>query len=333
MPKISVVIPVYQVGAYIENSLKSLIYQKFKDFEVILVDNNCTDNSITLAESFLRDTELSYKIIKQPKQGLPSARNMGIKESLGEWIISIDPDDTVSPDFLKDLYETAKKFGIKFLFSKYKEVDTKHLFDFPASEAVAVRYNREDILNLCLRRAMPLMVSNMFFYKQTFLENAFVFDEDVILGADLLLLWRILMSQESIVVIDKYLYNHFCRPDSLMTAPSMKKVESTMMGYKKLQSYCETVSRTKLGDQIYCRHVYGLLSTMTIYGSYVIFKEAYNSIYNDQVKQDLYQFPDRRICIMNILLANSPHCFYWFNHIVRNPKFLTNKIICKFVYK
>lgn len=333
MPIISVVIPVYQVGKYIENSLKSLINQKFKDFEVILVDNNCTDNSIALAQGILRETELSYKIIKQPKQGLPSARNKGIEEAQGEWIISIDPDDTVSPDFLKDLHETAKNNETKFLFSKYKEVDEKHLFDFSSSMPIIVKYNREEILNLCLKREMPLMVSNMFFEKKTFIKNGFVFDEDVILGADLLLLWKILMSQESVIVIDKYLYNHFCRPDSLMTAPSLKKVESTMAGYKKLQRYCTTINRAQLGDHIYCRHVYGLLSTMAIYGSYVIFKEAYGSIYNNQVKKDLYHFPDLRISIMNIILSTNPLFFYLFNHIVRNPRSFTNKIICKFVYK
>ena len=86
MPIISVIIPVYNVGKYIENSMKSVIAQRFADFEVILVDNNTPDDSIEIAEKVLAGTNINYRVVKQTIQGLPAARNKGIEKAKGEWI-------------------------------------------------------------------------------------------------------------------------------------------------------------------------------------------------------------------------------------------------------
>lgn len=84
MPKVSVIIPVYKVGKYIENSMKSVVAQRFKDFEVLLVDNNTPDDSIQIAKNVLEGTGVDYHVVKQTIQGLPAARNMGIAEAKGE---------------------------------------------------------------------------------------------------------------------------------------------------------------------------------------------------------------------------------------------------------
>ena len=81
MPKVTIVIPVYKVGKYIENSMKSVIAQRFTDFEVVLVDNNTPDDSIEIAERVLAGTNINYRVVKQTIQGLPAARNKGIEEA------------------------------------------------------------------------------------------------------------------------------------------------------------------------------------------------------------------------------------------------------------
>ena len=131
MPKVTIVIPVYKVGKYIENSMKSVIAQRFTDFEVVLVDNNTPDDSIEIAERVLAGTNISYRVVKQTIQGLPAARNKGIEEAKGEWIVSIDPDDTISSYFLEELYNTAISNELEIVISKYAEVTEKDLFCFP----------------------------------------------------------------------------------------------------------------------------------------------------------------------------------------------------------
>lgn len=335
MSKISVVIPVYKVGKYIENSMKSVCAQTFKDFEVLLVDNNTPDDSIEIAERVLIEGGIDYRVVKQTVQGLPAARNMGIREAQGEWIISIDPDDTVSPRFLADLYECATTNGLDTVFSKYDEVGPDRLFDFPEEnkEEVTEFYTKDEILQLLLVRKMPLMISNMFFNKEAFIKKGCWFDEDVILGADLINLWRILINTERIAYLNKFMYNHFERPDSLMTAPSWKKIESNLMGYVRLRSYVKNNYSKQLGEWINARAIYAFMSTLCIFGNRSMYKEYLDKHYNDDVHKVLQSFPDKKIQLLDRILYATPSFFYFINKTLRNPNSTAWKIIAKRLHK
>lgn len=331
MPKISVVIPVYKVGKYIENSMKSVCRQTFRDFEVLLVDNNTPDDSIEIAERVLKEGNIEYRVVKQTIQGLPAARNMGIREAKGEWIVSIDPDDTISSRFLEELLTCATTNNLDIVFSKYAEVGADRLFDFPeeSKEGVTEFYSRDEVLPLLLVRKLPLMISNMFFNKAAFIEKGCWFDEDVILGADLINLWRILISTDRIAYISKYLYNHFYRPDSLMTAPNWKKIDSNIVGYGRLRVYVGEKYSKQMGDWIYARAIYAFLSTLCIYGGKEMYKEYLKKYYAREVHVILQTFPDKKIRVLDRMVSLSPSFFYRFNKALRDPNSLIWKAISK----
>ena len=335
MPQISVVIPVYKVGKYIENSMKSVCYQTFRDFEVVLVDNNTPDDSIEIAVKVLKEGNIDYRVVKQTIQGLPAARNMGIREANGEWIISIDPDDTVSSRFLAELHACATSNGLDIVFSKYAEVDEKTLFVFPeeGKDNAIELYDKNDVLQQLLIRRLPLMISNMFFKKSAFLEKGCWFDESIILGADLINLWRILINTERIAFINKCLYNHFFRPDSLMTAPSWKKIESNLMGYEKLRVYVSERCNEQMGKWIYGRAIYAFLGTLCIYGDKKMYREYLDKYYSNEVHNILKTFPDNKIRVLDRVLKISPSLFYYINVTLRSPNSLVWKTISKKVYK
>ena len=335
MPKISVVIPVYKVGKYIENSIKSICYQTFKDFEVVMVNNNTPDDSIEIAERVLKSAGITFRVVHQSIQGLPATRNMGIREALGEWIISIDPDDTVSSRFLADLYECASTNGLDFVFSKYEEVTVNRLFDFPEenNENVLRIYRREEVLPLLLERRLPLMISNMFFKKEAFIQKGCWFDEDVILGADLINLWRILINTERIAFLNKFLYNHFLRPDSLMTSPSWNKIDSNLMGYQRLRTYVKDHYEEQLGEWIYCRAVYAFTGTLCIYSGKEMFNDYLKKYYNTEIHKSLQSFPDKRIRSLDKVLYYSPSLFYYLNKLLRKPNSSIWKLISERLYK
>lgn len=335
MPKVSVVIPVYKVGKYIENSMKSVCNQTFRDFEVLLVDNNTPDDSIEIAERVLKDGNIDYRVVKQTIQGLPAARNMGIREAKGEWIISIDPDDTVSSRFLGDLYECATINNLDIVFSKYDEVGPDRLFDFPeeCKENVTEFYKRDEVLNLLLVRKLPLMISNMFFNKASFVEKGCWFDEDVILGADLINLWRILINTDKIAYLNKFLYNHFDRPDSLMTAPSWKKIDSNLVGYNRLRSYIGKNYSEQMGQWVYGRAVFAFLATLCVYGGKQMYFDYIKKYYNKEIHNILNTFPDKKIQILDKLLYFSPIMFYSVNKTLRNPDSAIWKMLARNLHK
>ena len=335
MPRISVVIPVYNVGKYIENSMKSVCYQTFRDFEVILVDNNTPDDSIEIAERVLKENNVEYRVIHQTVQGLPATRNMGIKDAKGEWVISIDPDDTISPRFLADLYECATSNSLDYVFSKYDEVEENQLFCFPEEnkEDVVEFYTRDEVLRLLLVRKLPLMISNMLFKKDVFIERGCWFDEDVILGADLINLWRILINTDRIAFINKFLYNHFLRPDSLMTAPSWCKIDSNIMGYQRLRAYVNERYSEQMGDWVYARAVFAFLGTLTRYSGKEMFLDYLKKYYDSEIHSILQTFPDRKIRLLDSILSFSPLVFYYINKTLRSSNSIIWKIISKRLYK
>lgn len=97
-PAISVVMPVYNVEAYIAQAIQSVLDQSFTDFELIIVDDGGTDNSVSIAQSF--DDE-RIRIIHQANRGLPGARNTGIAHSRAPLIALLDSDDIYHKDKLQ----------------------------------------------------------------------------------------------------------------------------------------------------------------------------------------------------------------------------------------
>lgn len=87
MPKYSIIIPVYNVEKYIKKCLDSVFSQTDKDFEVIVVNDGTKDNSMDIVKKY------DAKIINQKNQGLSAARNRGVKEAVGDYLIFLDSDD------------------------------------------------------------------------------------------------------------------------------------------------------------------------------------------------------------------------------------------------
>lgn len=102
MPKISVIIPVYNVEKYLAECLTSVVNQTFKDIEIICVNDGSTDNSPMILEEFAQK-DSRIKIINQENQGLSAARNTGIEVATGEYITFVDSDDYVSTDLYADI--------------------------------------------------------------------------------------------------------------------------------------------------------------------------------------------------------------------------------------
>ena len=94
MPRISVIVPVYNVEEYLERCLTSIVKQTYKDLEIICINDGSTDNSLEILKAFAQK-DVRIIIIDQPNQGLSSARNIGISRATGEYISFIDSDDYI----------------------------------------------------------------------------------------------------------------------------------------------------------------------------------------------------------------------------------------------
>ncbi len=103
MPRISVIVPAYNVVAYLERCLESLKAQQLEDWEAIVVDDCSTDASGAIADSFARADSRFRVIHHSENRGLHLARKTGVEAATGEWSFLLDGDDELAPEFLSEL--------------------------------------------------------------------------------------------------------------------------------------------------------------------------------------------------------------------------------------
>ena len=116
--KLSVVIPVYNGADFINKSYNSIINQNIKDFEILYVDNNSTDDSVKEIES-LKEKDSRVKLLFQPKQGAAPARNMGINNASGGYVYVFDVDDEIYPKALQNMINVLdQNDGVDAVFGK-----------------------------------------------------------------------------------------------------------------------------------------------------------------------------------------------------------------------
>jgi CDP-glycerol glycerophosphotransferase len=113
VPRISVVVPIFNVEAYVRESLESLAAQSVRDFEAILVDDGSTDGSAAIAGEFV-ERDPRFRLVRQPNAGLSAARNTGIGAASGELLAFLDSDDLLPRNAYELLLGALDETGSDF---------------------------------------------------------------------------------------------------------------------------------------------------------------------------------------------------------------------------
>ena len=183
MPFFSVVIPLYNKAAYIEDTLKSVVNQTFKDFEVIIVNDGSTDNSLEIARSF---NDERIRIIDQENRGASITRNKGIEKSQSSYIALLDADDIWYENHLEELKKLIEKFPNAGLFCTNYEIDYSGKFVKPASfnfEYESKCKIIEDFFDANIINFIPSSSSTAF--KKSFFQNVGAYDINLTTAQDL----------------------------------------------------------------------------------------------------------------------------------------------------
>ena len=121
MPFFSIIIPLYNKEKFIENTLKSVLNQTFTDYEVLIVNDGSTDNSLGRVLQF-NDSRIKH--FNKENGGVSTARNYGIKEAKSDYIAFIDADDYWYPDFLQEIFQNITHFPEHKVFTVAIEIET-----------------------------------------------------------------------------------------------------------------------------------------------------------------------------------------------------------------
>lgn len=125
MPKISIIIPVYNSEIFLTRVFDSLALQTFKNFEIICVNDGSTDNSLNILQHIKESWQGHLLIVNQANQGLSSARNKALEHVQGEYVYFLDSDDWISENFLEKMYAKAVECSADIVLSNIYITDGK----------------------------------------------------------------------------------------------------------------------------------------------------------------------------------------------------------------
>ena len=181
MKKLSVIIPMYNVAQYLKKCIESVFEQGLStdEFEIVLVDDGSTDNSFHVAESLTRDKN-NVKLISQENKGLGGARNTGIENAEGEYLLFLDSDDGLLPNVLKNLIAIATtedldilEFAAQGINEKgevlYQIANTSQLYQSGYEYYNKVRY-MNSACNKLYKRTF-LLENELFFLEKIYIED------------------------------------------------------------------------------------------------------------------------------------------------------------------
>lgn len=123
MPKISLIVPVYQVEQYLDRCVESILAQTFRDFECILVDDGSTDASRQMCDEYARKYH-NFTVIHKKNGGLSSARNRAIPQTKGDYLCFFDSDDVLHPQALEKMAATLEQTGADLVSAPLQEFST-----------------------------------------------------------------------------------------------------------------------------------------------------------------------------------------------------------------
>ena len=229
---ISVIVPVYNVEEYLEECLESIRQQTFTDIEVILVNDGSTDSSKEICERFCQ-ADNRFKLINQENQGQSVARNRGVKESVGQFIMFVDSDDVINTNVLEVLlpYMKTDVDIVECRMTRKKE----EFFLNKTSTIVFEGNSKEAILNCIAFKEVKYCAFKKLYRREIvekipFLEG-YIY-EDVFTGINYL------KHIQKIVVIDYIGYYYRVRPNSTMTKSfNEKDLDIFKVGNKLIDSF------------------------------------------------------------------------------------------------
>lgn len=217
-PKVSIIVPVYNVEKYLHRCVDSILLQTFTDFELLLIDDGSTDKSVDICDKYaLKDRRI--RVFHKKNGGVSSARNLGIKKSSGVYILFVDSDDYLSPSHLNNYIKYIGNYEIVYqgycVFMEYSH-NSEHVFTISEKSA-----NTKDCMIDVLSDLLE--VGNIFgytwskmFHAEIINKNNILFKEDISIREDEIFTFEYCRYIKSIKVLQSTTYHYQLSENSLM---------------------------------------------------------------------------------------------------------------------
>ena len=230
--KISVIVPVYNVEAYLERCVESILQQTYAHFELILINDGSTDSSGQICDHLASQYE-NIKVHHIENAGVSNARNMGIQLATGSWVTFIDSDDFVTQDYLATLASAVEGENIGFVIAPLHHIKNGIVTDLPPHSGKTELWSTEETMKELLMTTRTSFFPVAKLFKRDLLADE-KFNTHYHLAEDALFLTELLLKTRcSSVFIDKPVYYYDHREGSATTSVN-QHVFDTIEAYQQI---------------------------------------------------------------------------------------------------
>ena len=230
--KISVIVPVYNVEAYLERCVESILQQTYTHFELILINDGSTDSSGQICDHLASQYE-NIKVYHIENAGVSNARNMGIQLATGSWVTFIDSDDFVTKDYLATLASAVEGLNVGFVIAPLHHIKNGIVTDLPSHSGKTELWSTEETMKELLMTTRTSFFPVAKLFKRDLLADE-KFNTNYHLAEDALFLTELLLKTRcSCVFIDKPVYYYDHREGSATTSVN-RHVFDTIEVYKQI---------------------------------------------------------------------------------------------------
>ncbi len=237
-PLVSVIVPIYMIDRYLGICIESIINQKYKNLEVILVDDGSKDRCSELCDLYARKDN-RIKVIHKANGGLVSARKAGLRESCGDYICYVDGDDWIGSGFVEAMISSALESNAEIVCAGH----TRVLFSKSASLYNAIPsgiYEGNQLIGLWKRMisfenfykpGITTYLWNKLFKRSIILSPQFAMDDRISIGEDAAVSYPALLMCKKVAVIKNADYHYRQREDSMLKQQTSYALEAKKLVY------------------------------------------------------------------------------------------------------
>jgi len=338
-PKVSIIVPVYNASVYLESCLETLSKQTYLNYEVLLINDGSTDNSLDICVKYsnIYNNFITYS---QVNKGVSSARNYGLKKASGEWITFVDSDDAVDKNYLEVLTKGIKNVKHDLIISGYYinyVYEQYHILKIP--EIIYSNTLQEKLFSIERKGLFNSIYSKL--YKKCILsKHDIMFDEKLNNGEDLVFNCEYYKHVTNVQLIDQAAYHYKKRDISSLVNKYNENLEQMVKNcnqarfdlYSHLNMFT-TKKYTKLYGKKYIEYISSLIPNMYRSNSQNNFftrRKKYKKIVNDSFLKEYinYKYDGGFLFKLFVLLSRigSPSIF----EIVYNTLFTLKRIFSDF---
>lgn len=245
MPKVSIIVPVYNVSDFLPRCLDSLVNQTLKDIEIIVVNDGSTDESQAIIDTYSANYPHIIKAFKKQNGGLSDARNFGIKRATGDFLGFVDSDDFVDTTMFKKLYHKAYETDSDIVICAHNTVLLKWKCTIKSSAVHPLKnehafgksiYDSPEILAFSRSYAWNKLYKKEVFENFEFPKGQYFEDSAVV--------YNILSAAKKIEIVNEPLYNYVVGRSGAITQGAdarvfdiIKSCDSIIKHYKKIDKF------------------------------------------------------------------------------------------------